>query len=115
MLDKLVGPDICELLATNQLDKVREVLDTWLPADLAGIVLNVPRAEQPRLISALDPNVAAATFAYLHEVAQQRLLDELPDSISARILNRMAPDDRTALLQDVPPEMRHRLLALLTP
>lgn len=115
MLEKLAGPDIRELLEANQLADVCEVLNTWLPADLAGILHVLPVDEQSRLISALDPDIAAATFAYLYELAQQRLLDELPDSVSAGILNRMAPDDRTALLQDVPPEMRHRLLSLLTP
>jgi magnesium transporter len=115
MLEKLAGPDIHELLAENQVAEVCEVLNTWLPADLAGIVLALPLDEQIRLISALDPGVAAGTFAYLHEVAQQQLLEALPDNVSARILNGMAADDRTALLQDVPPEMRHCLLALLRP
>jgi magnesium transporter len=115
MLEKLVGPEIRELLAANQVHEVCEVLNTWLPADLAGILLILPLGEQVRLISTLDPKVAAATFAYVHEVAQQRLLEEMPDNMSAQILNRMAADDRTALLQDVPPEMRHRLLSLLTP
>lgn len=115
MLDRLAGPDVREALAANQLTETCEVLNSWLPSDLASILLTLKFPEQVRLISGLDSDAAAGAFAYLHELAQQRLLDALSDDVSARILNRMAADDRTALLADVPPEMRHRLLALLSP
>jgi magnesium transporter len=115
MLGKLALPEIRELIEAKDYGTLDEVLNDWLPADLAEIVGDLRPDEQAYVLRALKPALAAATFEYLDLVTQEWLLGALPDDVSARLLNDMAPDDRTALLEELPPEQSERLLALLSP
>lgn len=115
MLGKLALPEIRELIEAKDYGTLDEVLNDWLPADLAEIVGDLRPDEQAYVLRALKPALAAATFEYLDLVTQEWLLGALPDDVSARLLNDMAPDDRTALLEELPPERSERLLALLSP
>jgi magnesium transporter len=115
MLGKLALPEIRELIEAKDVATLDDVLNDWLPADLAEVVGDLEPDEQDFVLRALKPEVAAATFAYLDRETQQRLLGALTDAESARLLNDMAADDRTALLEELPSEQSERLLALLSP
>lgn len=115
MLHELITPDIAELLDEGKLDEVREILDTWYPADLAGIVDGLPLDKRPRLIETLNARVAAQTFAYLDPTMQETLVHQLREPTIGAIVDEMTPDDRTRLLESVAPEVRHLLLSLLKP
>jgi magnesium transporter len=115
MLGKLALPEIRELIEAKDYGTLDEVLNDWLPADLAEIVDDLRPDEQAYVLRALKPTLAAATFEYLDLVTQEQLLGTLPDDVEARLLNDMAADDRTALLEELPPEQSDRLLALLSP
>jgi magnesium transporter len=115
MLGKLALPEIRELIEAKDVATLDEVLNDWLPADLAEVVDDLRPDEQVFVLRALKPSVAAVAFEYLDLDTQQRLLGELRDDESARLLNDMAPDDRTALLEELPREQSERLLALLSP
>src|SRR5207247_3605734 len=58
---------------------------------------------------------AAATFEYLEQDAREALLKTLSKEDVASLLNNMAPDDRTMLLEELPATATRELLALLTP
>src|SRR5207247_7516778 len=58
---------------------------------------------------------AAATFEYLEQDAREALLKTLSKEDVASLLNNMAPDDRTMLLEELPASATRELLALLTP
>jgi magnesium transporter len=62
----------------------------------------------------LETGTASAAFAYLDMDVQEQLVESLPAAELAKILNGMAPDDRTKLLEDLPKERTQRLLSLLT-
>jgi magnesium transporter len=115
MIEKLVLPEVRELLATGDLGTLGEVLSGWPTADLAGIVTVLGEEEQAQVFQALGGRAAAETFEYLDLVVQERLLGTFDDAKAAAILNEMAPDDRTALLEELPRETTERLLALLSP
>ena len=51
MFDKLIVPDIREMLGENKLAEVRDVLDSWHPADLASIARSLPQDERVLLRS----------------------------------------------------------------
>jgi magnesium transporter len=57
---------------------------------------------------------AAAVFEYLSRATQQSLLKAMAQDEVADILNRMAPDDRTMFLSELPANATKQLLALLT-
>jgi magnesium transporter len=115
MIEKLILPEVRELLAVDDLSTLGEVLNDWLPADLGALLDLLEDSDKYRILHALLLPVAAQAFEYLDLDAQERLLEIATEAESASILELMAPDDRTALLQDVAPERAARLIALLSP
>jgi magnesium transporter len=115
MLGKLALPEVRELIDAGDFATLAEVMNRWLPADLAEVLADLGADEQVSILKFLTPSLAATTFEYLDLATQERLLESLPEDAAAAIVNDMAPDDRTALLAELPPELADRLLALLTP
>ena len=115
MLEKLLLPEVRELIENKDLDTLREVLNRWLPADLGDLLTDLHSEERIVALECLEPELAAQTFVHLHKPVQEELIGVLPEPELARILNELAPDDRTALLEDLPSHEVERLLTLLTP
>ena len=105
MLEKLIGPEIRELIEREDLATLAECLNGWLPADLADLVADLRHREQALFLKSLRPALAASTFEYLDLPTQERLLGSLSAADAATILNDMAPDDRTAFLEELPEEL----------
>ena len=59
--------------------------------------------------------LAADVFEYLDFDAQQILLRAMAHEQVVAVLNEMAPDDRTALLEELPSAAARQLIRLLTP
>jgi magnesium transporter len=114
MIGKLALPSVREMLEANDLAPLREVLNRWLPADLAELLEGLRDDETVQVLRALDDRLGAETFEYLDLGVQERVLALLPHTDAARILERMAPDDRTALLQELPLGDVERLISLLS-
>ena len=107
MIEKLALPEIRELLDAGDLATLGGVLNGWLPADLAGVLERPGRRRAGRGSSAaLKRRSPSQAFEYLDLDDAERLLDVSPEAESAAILNEMAPDDRTALLEELPPRAR---------
>ncbi len=114
MIERLVLPEVRELIAADDLSVLGEVLNRWPPADVAGIVTALDHDEQAKVFRALEGRVAVETFEYLDLSSQERLLATFDDPKAAALLEEMAPDDRTALLEELSDETTARLLALLS-
>ncbi len=115
MLGKLALPAIRELIEAREDDTLREVLNRWLPADLAELVDALPSSERVHVLRLTDSKLAGETFAYLDLETQKSVLGGFSEAESKLVLNQMAPDDRTALLVGLPPEHAERLIGLLDP
>ncbi len=115
MLEKLVLPEVRELIDEGDLVTLREVLNRWLPVDIADLLGDLSSKEDIVAFQCLDPVLAARTFEYLPLVAQEELLNILPEIELRGILNELAPDDRTTLFEAVSHDEVDRLLTLLTP
>ena len=115
MIDKLALPEVRELLDADDRATLGEVLNEWLPADLAGLLDGLTDGEKVRVLHTLRGPLAAEVFEYLELVTQERLLELLSEPEAAVLLEAMAPDDRTALLEELPAARAERLLALLSP
>lgn len=114
MIGKLLQPEVRELIASGDRSTLSEVVNDWLPADLASLVVELPEDEQAEVFQAVRGELAASTFEHLDLATQERLLESLPESDLAAILNGMSPDDRTALLEEIPEERADELLRLLS-
>jgi magnesium transporter len=87
------------------------------PADVAEIILDLPEDEQVIIFRILPHALAADVFEYLDVdvEAQQQLLRGMAHEQVVSILNEMSPDDRTALLEELPSAAARQLIRLLTP
>jgi magnesium transporter len=115
MLEKLLLPEIRELIHDKDLDTLREALNRWLPADIADLLADLGSYEDIVAFECLEPELAARTFEHLDRPTQEELLKVLPEPELRRILNEIKPDDRTALLEGLSRDEVERLLTLLTP
>jgi magnesium transporter len=103
-----------DLLSERRFWDVRATLRDVAPADVAD-TLSLLEAEQAALAFRLLPrDHAGEAFAELEPDNQERLIEELGASAQP-IVEAMDPDDRAALLDELPPKVARRLLAALKP
>src|ERR1700736_334752 len=115
MVGKILQPEIRELIAARNFGALREIFREWPPADMAELILDLPEDEQVIIFRLLPNALAADVFEYLHVEAQQQLLRAMAHEQVVAILNEMSPDDRTALLEEMPSAAARQLIKLLTP
>src|SRR5436305_6001158 len=94
---------------------LRELFREWPPADVAEVILDLAEDEQVIVFRVLPAALAADVFEYLDIEAQQQLLRAMAHEEVVAILNEMSPDDRTALLEELPSAAARQLIKLLTP
>ncbi|HEY2681598.1 MAG TPA: magnesium transporter [Candidatus Udaeobacter sp.] len=115
MVGKILEPEIRGLIEARNFAALREVFREWPPADVAEVILDLPENEQVIIFRVLPHDLAADVFEYLDFDAQQTLLRAMAHEQVVGILNEMAPDDRTALLEELPSAAARQLIRLLTP
>src|SRR5438093_8641263 len=71
--------------------------------------------DQVIIFRVLPESLSADVFEYLDVEAQQQLLRAMAHEQVVGILNEMSPDDRTALLEEMPSAAARQLIKLLTP
>jgi magnesium transporter len=115
VVGKILEPEIRSLIDARNFSALREVFREWPPADVAEVILDMPEDEQVIIFRVLPHALAADVFEYLDFDAQQKLLRAMTHEQVVAILNEMAPDDRTALLEELPSAAARQLIRLLTP
>src|SRR5215212_2510010 len=115
MVGKILVPEIQSLIEARNFTALRELFADWPPADLAEVIVDMPEGEQVIIFRVLPHELAADLFEYLDVDAQQALLKAMAQEQVVGILNEMSPDDRTALLEEMPSAAARQLIRLLTP
>ncbi len=115
MLGHLIGPDIEEMIANKQFGEIRETLTGLTPDVIAEVFTDMSPQDVGVLFRILPRELAAKIFEYLPLETQEGLIRSLGQEQVAGVLNAMAPDDRTALLEELPGAVTQRLIALLSP
>src|SRR3970040_432933 len=114
MLSKLLMPEIESLIAERKLSILKEILLDWTPADIADLIIDLPEQEKVIVFRVLPADLATDTFEHLEFDTQEELLKAMGNEEVASILNDMSPDDRTALLEELPGTYAKRLIQLLS-
>ncbi|ACF14490.1 magnesium transporter [Chloroherpeton thalassium ATCC 35110] len=114
MIGKTIQPEIRELIERRDFNSLRQVFNDWLPVDLAELISDLPENEQAIVFRLLSRELADETFEYLEFDVQKNLLEALAKEDVRHILNSMSPDDRTALLEELPAAVVKELLSLLS-
>lgn len=115
MVGRLLQPEIQNLIDARNFTALRELFADWPPADIAEVIADLPENERVILFRILPTALAADVFEYLEVDAQQELLKGMAHEQVVAILNEMSPDDRTALLEEMPSTAARQLIRLLTP
>ncbi len=115
MVGRILLPEIESLIEARNFTALRELFSEMPPADVAEIILDLPEGEQVIIFRILPHALAADVFEYLDVEAQQQLLRGMAQEQVVGILNEMSPDDRTALLEELPSAAARQLIRLLTP
>lgn len=114
MLSKLLMPEIESLIAERKLSILKEILSDWSPADIADLIVDLPEQDKVIVFRVLPADLASDTFEHLEFDTQEELLKAMGNEEVASILNDMSPDDRTALLEELPGTYAKRLIQLLS-
>jgi len=114
MLSKLLMPEIESLIAERKLNILKEILSDWTPADIADLIVDLPEQDKVIVFRVLHVELATDTFEHLEFDTQEELLKAVGNEEVAAILNDMSPDDRTALLEELPGTSAKRLIQLLS-
>ncbi|QQS35723.1 MAG: magnesium transporter [Ignavibacteriales bacterium] len=114
MLSQLLQPEIKSLIEERELSTLKEILSDWSPTDIAELLADLPENEQVIIFRLLPKDLAADTFEYLEFDPQMSLLKAMGKEEVATVLNEMSPDDRTALLEELPGAAARQLITLLS-
>src|SRR5882762_8901563 len=115
MVGKILVPEIKGLIDARNFTALRELFSDWPPADVDEVILDMDEDDQVIIFRILPSALAADVFEYLDVEAQQKLLRGMAHEQVVGILNEMSPDDRTALLEEMPSAAARQLIKLLTP
>jgi len=107
-------PEIESLIAERKLSILKEILSDWSPADIADLIVDLPEQDKVIVFRVLPADLASDTFEHLEFDTQEELLKAMGNEEVASILNDMSPDDRTALLEELPGTYAKRLIQLLS-
>ena len=114
MYGSLLQPEIHELIEQKDFSLLREIFGEWTAADLAELLSEIPRDQQVVVFRLLPRRLSTETFEHLDLEVQMNLLKAMGQKEIAGILNEMSPDDRTALLEELPPAAVKQFLTLLS-
>jgi magnesium transporter len=104
---------VLRLVEDRRFSELRGFCQLWEPFQIARILSNLPDEMEAVVFRVLPKRTAAQVFDYLEVDDQMRLLHALGTKDVAGILDEMSPDDRTALLEELPSWIQQQLLALL--
>ncbi|CAI8341697.1 MAG: Magnesium transporter MgtE [Opitutia bacterium UBA7350] len=107
--------EIRQLIAEQRYPEVVSALASWADPEIADLLVHLERGKGILLYRTLPRQQAAKVFSYLEPEAQDEFLKALTDTDTRTLLANMSPDDRTALLQELPAQVTRRLMQLLGP
>ncbi len=115
MEKELLLPEIKELLKEKKLKELKEVISEFHPSDIADIIENLDEREGAILFRLLPKKLAAEVFSEFEPGKQEDILKQLSDNQIKQLILDLEPDDRIALLEELPGKITRNLLNLLPP
>jgi magnesium transporter len=115
VIGNLLQPELIELIEKRDFAQLRQILCNFDAADLVEIFHDLKSGDEAVLLRILPRKLAADVFEYLGLQEQEELVHALGKEQVAQILNDIAPDDRTAFLEELPAAVTQKFLNLLSP
>ncbi|TVQ06819.1 MAG: magnesium transporter [Leptolyngbya sp. DLM2.Bin27] len=103
------------MLETQRFDAVRARLIPMQSADVADCIDELPETLQAVAFRLLPKDEAIEVYEYLSPRVQQSLLEDFKTPEVLAIIDRMSPDDRARLFDELPAKVVKRLTQQLSP
>jgi magnesium transporter len=106
-----------EFIENNDWKGLKKALRGADPLEISELIEDLSKTNDTLVFRLLSREQAKETFQYLSHEKQEKIIEGLAKNINkiTRLLNDLDPDDRTAFLEELPGEITHKLLQLLTP
>lgn len=114
-LRELVRTQLQMLLEQDNFQGAKQVLVPVQPVDIAEAIEGLPDALQVIAFRLLSKAEAIEVYEYLDSSIQQSLLEEFKRQEVLDIVDKMSPDDRVRLFDELPAKVVRRLLPHLSP
>ena len=114
-LRELVRSQLQALLEQGELQGAKAILVPVQPADIADAIEGLPEAMQALAFRLLSKAEAIEVYEYLDSSVQQPLIEEFKRQDVLDIVDKMSPDDRARLFDELPAKVVSRLLEQLSP
>ena len=114
-LRQLVCSELKILLEQENWSGAKVILQPVQPVDIAEAIAELPEAMQALAFRLLDKDEAIAVYEYLDPTIQQVLLKDFSRQDVRTIIDRMSPDERVKLFDELPAKVVRKLLIQLSP
>lgn len=114
-LRESVQLQLLTLLEQQNFPEAKALLVPIQPVDIAAIVTELPTAKQAIAFRLLAKDEAIQVYEYLNSEVQQALLEEFKHQDVQDIVDKMSPDDRARLFDELPAKVVRRLIDQLSP
>ena len=110
----LVLKEIRQCINENQTETLKRKLQDLEPYFLADIIEILEPEKQVVVFRLLDKETALEVFEYIETDVQQDLIQNFTDERALEFFKNLEPDDRAALMDELPAKVAARLLASLS-
>ena len=114
-LRQLVRSQLELLLESGNLEGAKSLLIPVQPVDIAEAIEGLPKANQSIAFRLLSKAEAIEVYEYFSTDVQQSLIQEFKRQEVLDIVDRMSPDDRARMFDELPAKIVSRLLPQLSP
>jgi magnesium transporter len=114
-LRQLVRSQLQLLLEQRNLEGAKALLLPVQPVDIAEAIEELPESMQVIAFRLLSKAEAIEVYEYLDSGVQQALIEKFKRQEVLEIVDKMSPDDRVRLFDELPAKIVRRLLAELSP
>jgi magnesium transporter len=115
MIGKIIQPELEAFIASRDFGGLQAVFKEMLVPDIAEVIEDIRPTDRALVFRLLPKQTAMETFEFLDGAVQLDLVQELGKSEVISLLNEMHPDDRTALLEDLPGTIARDLIGAMSP
>jgi len=114
-LRDLVRTQLKALLQQRDLQGAKAILVPVQPPDIAEAIEGLPEAMQALAFRLISKGEAIEVYEHLDSSVQEALLEEFKRQDVLDIVDKMSPDDRARLFDELPAKVVNRLLEQLSP
>ncbi len=114
-LRQLVRSQLELLIDKGNLGGAKDLLVPVKPVDIAEAIEDLPESMQVIAFRLLSKAEAIEVYEYLDSIVQQSLIEEFKRQEVLDIVDKMSPDERVKLFDELPAKIVRQLLAQLSP